>query len=467
MNYYELKSQVAKIIPRMTQLTDRRRHQDAVREKGRKSGYQEFKIDQHEWVRQERLLNLEEINSFAEISCRAAACPMPLNLDVWDGLLCPFNCKYCFANAFRASLYTAFFDNSKTMGFRHCDPNKFKREMDKFMALRGKDPHSLKGDLAKAFAMELPVRFGIRFEDFMGEEKKQGVSLELLRYLADNEYPVMINTKSALVGEDEYVDALSSNPAGTAIHVTLISSNQPLLSKIEPGAPSYQARVDAMETLVAVGVRVVARIEPFLPFIADEKEEVQQYIEDMKGIGVQNITFDTYSYSANNPGIRQAFINSGIDWERIFTLGCDSQALGSLLLGKFMELFREEGFSCSTFDMGNAPDNNQSVCCEVGDFFSNSGFNYGCTVMAARFIQEANAPVSWSEFKDWVNARGGFLSPILEDEVHHLWNMEGNNAYSHGWARGIGPVGWDQDGMIWKYDIETDFRKEVLYGAIG
>lgn len=469
MDYYELRSRVSKIVPRMTQLIDHRKKQGAVQEKGRKSGYSEYKLTQDKFVKQERLLNTEEINSFAEISCRAAACPMPLNLDVWDGLLCPYNCRYCFANAFRASLYTAFFDNSKTMGMRHCNPDKYKLELDKMMKVRGRDPHDVSGDVAKAFAMEMPVRLGIRFEDFTSEEAEKGISLELLKYLADHDYPTMINSKSALVGSPRYARALSRNKGKAAVHTTLISSDNRLLKSIEPGAPSYDERVEAMGNLVEAGVRVVARIEPFLPFINDREEDVHKYIEDMKRIGVKNITFDTYSYSANNPGIRQSFINEGIDWERTFTLGCDSQALGSLLLGSFMKIFRAEGFSCSTFDMGNAPSNDQAICCEVGDHFK-GGFNYGCTVYAARYIQEWNEtegePVSWSRFKGWVDSNGGFLSDALEQEVHRLWNYEGNDAYSHSWAAGMEAVGWDEDGMIWQHNPKSDFRNDLLE-AIG
>jgi DNA repair photolyase len=461
MNYYELRSQVAKIIPRMTQLIDHRKRQAAVQEKGRKSGYREFKLSKGKFVKQERLLNLEEINSFAEISCRAAACPMPMNLDVWDGLKCGYGCKYCFADAFRASLYTAFFDNSKSMGYRHCNPDVYKRELDKVMKVRGRDPHDVSGDVAKAFAMEMPVRLGIRFEDFLPIEEEKGISLQLLQYLADHDYPTMINSKSALVGTRRYLKALSRNKGRAAVHTTLISSDNELLKSLEPGAPSYDERVGAMEALVGAGVRVVARIEPFLPFINDEQEAVLKYIKDMKRIGVEHITFDTYSYSANNPGIRQSFINQGIDWERIFTVGCDSQSLGSLLLGAFMQMFRDEGFSCSTFDMGNAPTNDDSICCEVGDWFR-GGFNYGCTVFAARFIVDSKTPVSWSQFKEYVDMRGGFLSSALEDEVHHLWNYEGNDAYSHSWCAGMEAVGWDGDGMIWRHNPKVDHREDLL-----
>jgi hypothetical protein len=96
MNYWELRAIVAKIVPRMTQLYSSNRKSEIVREKGRKKNYSQFNLREGEWRKQERLLNTEEINSFLEISCRAAACPLPFNMDIWDGLVCPYNCIYCF-----------------------------------------------------------------------------------------------------------------------------------------------------------------------------------------------------------------------------------------------------------------------------------------------------------------------------------------------------------------------------------
>jgi len=469
MNYYELRTIVSKLVPRIQRFGRPVGIAGPVKEKGRKRNYSEFKLWEQEWVPQERLLNLDEVNSFVEVSCRAPACPMPLNIDTWDGLLCPFGCKYCYANAFRASLYTAFFDNSKTMGFRHCKPDKYKRELDALMKLRRTDPHSLNGKspVARAIALEIPMRFGIRFEDFLKAEAELGISLELLNYLADIGYPVMINTKSALIGRDDYVEALARNIGKAAVHITLISSNNRLLKRLEPGAPSYRARLKAMKKLVAAGVRVVARIEPYLVFLTDEPADVEQYIHDLLNIGVRNITFDTYSYTAKNPGIRGSFARLGYDWDRLFLLGADSQPLGSLLLGKFMDLFRAHGIKCSTFDMGNVPDNDQDICCEVGDWFE-GGWNNGCEVMASRFIRSREGkPTCWKDFQQFVDEQGGFLSNSLREQVHVLWNGEGSQvAYSHLWSRGIRPVGWDEDGMIWAYD-GTDFRQELLNDLVS
>lgn len=461
MDYWEVRRAVARIVPRMNKLRLDSHKRDAVQEKGRKRNYQQYNLKTQEWRKQERLLNTEEINSFLEISLRAAACPMPFNLDIWDGLLCPFNCLYCYANAFRASLYTAFFDNSKTMGLRHCNTDYYKREIDKMLKFRG-NPEGRSG-INKAFAMDIPVRMGIRFEDFLRAEKREGISLEMLRYLADISYPVMINTKAHIPGMDDYVEALSRNEAGAAVHMTVISSNNEVLQRLEPGAPSYEKRLRAIKNMTSAGIRVVARIEPYLFLATDDPDDLEQYMSDMWEAGVRHITFDTYSYTALNPGIRQSIFKAGYDFDRMFLAGCDSQPLGSLLLGKFMELFRDYGFSSSTFDMGNVPDNSQSICCEVGDWFQ-GGFNYGCTVMAARYLRNnPDKKVNWKKFESYVNKNGGFLSDELKRMTKELWNLGGNVAYSHSWARGLTPCGYDEDGIVWCYESNSpDYREKLL-----
>jgi hypothetical protein len=354
------------------------------------------------------------------------------------------------------------------MGFRHCNPDYYKREIDKMLPYRElpfEEKKRLTG-IDKAFALDIPVRMGIRFEDFLKKEGRDGVSLAMLEYLAEIDYPVMINSKASLPGTRSYLKALSENKGGTAIHITLISSSNEILKALEPGAPTYEERIQAMAELVSAGVRVVARIEPYLFLLNDDPDEIAKYMDDVWLTGVRNITFDTYSYTAQNQGIRQSFINAGYDYDRLFMAGSDSQPLGSLLLGKFMELFRDYGFSCSTFDLGNVPSNDQSICCEVGDWFK-GGFSYGCTVMAARYIKERGAThTSWTDYVKWVDEHGGFLTEALKQEVKLLWNLGGNVAYSHRWAVGLTPVGSDSDGHIWTYSPETDYRETLLNSMI-
>jgi len=464
LNYYEIKKALSEVIPRRRHIKQGMFGKGAIKEKGRKSNYYQGNLLEGKLLKNERLLNAEEINSFVEVSLRASACPMPLNVDVWDGLTCAFRCRYCYANNFRISLYTSFFDNSKSMGLRHCNIPFYKRELDKLLKYWGSPP---KGDeVQRAICKGLPLRFGIRFEDFLPIEGKKKISLALLKYLRLAGYPVMINTKSDLVGREDYLWELSGNPGRAAVHVTLISADNDLLKRLEPGAPSYERRLDCIKNLADAGIRPVARIEPYMLFINDEKDMVDKYIEELWETGCRHITFDTYHYPANSPGIRRSFYDQGYDFGRMFLLTSDSQPLGSLLLGKYMDLFREKGFSCSTFDLGNVPDNDDYCCCEVGGFFNDRtgmGLNTGSIVSAIRYIKEQEGrAVGWNEYRNWVQAQGGFLSDSLELDVHKLWNLTGHTMFSIDWAAGIKSVGWDEGGHIWKYDPVHDRRKEIL-----
>lgn len=462
MDYWQLREFAKKLVPRRFRLSVNK-DKYKQKEKGRKSNYHQYSISNQKMEKMERLLNKDNINSFAEVSLRAQSCPMPLNIDVWDGIKCPFQCKYCYADYFKHSLYTSFFDNSKSIGLRHCNPTEYKKGLDELFKHRGENT-SGENKVLNAIRLEIPIRLGIRFEDFPPIEAKKGIALNLLQYLSDQEYPLMINTKSDLLKEERYLKALTSNKAKTAVHVTLISSDEKFLKKIEPGAPTFKRRLEAMRVLSEAGIRVVARIEPWMMYINDNRGWVDNYIRQLKGAGIKHMTFDSYSYSAYSKGLSENFTQLGMDFERMFLLSSDSQWLSSLFLGKFMEYFRDNGLLVSTFDQGNVPSNDDWICCSVGDWFE-KGFNWGCGVIAIKYIKSKSPnPVRWSDFEKFVLEKGGWLSNSLREEVKILWNGEGNASWPIYWGVGITPVGQDRDGVIWNYNPDFDFREYQLGG---
>lgn len=461
-DYWDLRQMVSKLVPREFRLPGSDAYKQ--KEKGRKSNYQQFNISTGQTDKIERLLDTEGIQSFAEVSLRAQSCPMPLNIDVWDGLQCSYRCRYCFADYFRLSLYTSFFDNSKKIGLRSCPEEHYKRELDKLLPHVGE---TVTGDntVLNAVRLKIPMRLGIRFEDFLPKERKTGVSLGLLNYLAEANYPVMINTKSDLVGYDDYVEALARNPAGAAVHITLISSDEEFLRRMEPGAPTFKKRLAAARALIKAGVRVVARIEPWMIFLNDSKDMVEEYIGEIEDARIKHMTFDSYSYSAYSKGIAENFHSQGWDFERMFMLSSDSQWLSSLLLGSFMDVFRGRGIKVSTFDQGNSPDNDDIICCSVGDLFGETGsrFNLGSGIGAINYIvSQEGRPVSWGDFEAWVLSEAGWLSSQLRKEVKQIWNGESDGAWHLSWSKGLTPIGQDEDGVIWRYDSQDDFRFRLL-----
>jgi DNA repair photolyase len=377
---------------------------------------------------------------------------------VWDGQVCYYGCTYCFANYFRDSLYTNFFDNVPK-GLRKADWPELEKALKWLASLRGTDkpgarPSLPAGDVPAviaAFRAGVPVRIGVRFENFLPQEKRDGLTLRVLRLLSELQYPVIIDTKSTLVAEDEYIEALASNKAGAVVQVSLSGVNAELFKKLEPGAPSPIARFEALGRLNAAGIQGTPRIEPFLPFLADSKEEITEYIDRARAAGVKWICWDAFSHSTSAAATRRLFHIRGWDFDRMFFASSDSRLLTGLLLGSMMDHFRGEGFKCSTYDDMNSCRNDDWLCCNVSEVMDDPAPNWASTKAMEQYVKEqAGDPVGWAEYERHVNTNGGFLTESLADEVRHLWNNEGNQAYSLAWL-GLDPAGRDLDGLTWRW----------------
>jgi len=234
MNYYELRSLVSKLIPRQKILNSvKDKFKAEVKMKGRKTNYHEFNLIRQKWQNKEKIFNTERIKHFIEVSLRAAACPMPLNADCYDAKACPFRCQYCFADILKATLYTSFWDRTEEMGIRSCPPDYFRAELDRHFEVVAKGLPLNASDIQRAIKNRIPIRLGIRFEDFIYAERKNGIALAFLNHLKDRNYPIMINTKSDLPAEEPYLSALADNPSKAAVHVTLISADNRILKAIE------------------------------------------------------------------------------------------------------------------------------------------------------------------------------------------------------------------------------------------
>jgi len=447
LTYWDIKRTVQRMIPRQTVLVPI--EDEFSLRRGRRSGYREYQLVPEGWKEYRRVLPEIGMCSALEVSLKAAACPMPLNLDVWDGKVCWYNCLYCFANHFRDSLYTNFFDQVPA-GLRRVDLAALERELASACLTRGQVTGGMTAERA-AFAHGVPVRIGVRFENFLPQERRDRVTLRTLQLLARLHWPVIIDTKSTLVAEDEYIQAMVDNPAGVVVQISLSGVDAALFKAIEPGAPSPQDRFEALGKLNRAGIRAVPRIEPFLPFLSDSELEMSEYIDRAHEAGVTHICWDAFSHSASSEVTRRLFMREGLDFDRMFLAASDSRLLTGILLWSMMEHFRAAGFLCSTYDDMNSIYNDDWLCCNVTGALKDPGANWTSTKAAERYIKEQRGrPVSWGEYSGYVLGKGGWLSEALRDQLYHLWNGDGDPAYSLAWL-GVVPVGRDQSGLLWSW----------------
>jgi DNA repair photolyase len=113
----------------------------------------------------------------------------------------------------------------------------------------------------------IPLRVGSMSDSFMWMDTKYGVTKELLKIFDFYEYPHIIFTRSDLVAHDDYISLLNKNLC--SVQFSIAGNNHKLTRVIEPGAPSYDRRLKALEKLNKNGFWTTVRVNPLFPKYPD------------------------------------------------------------------------------------------------------------------------------------------------------------------------------------------------------
>lgn len=416
-----------------------------------------FDLLEQKWTEQKRELP-SDYGSMLEVSCRATECPMPLNMDVYSGGLC-FQCIYCFAKLFEQSLYAAFYDNWELENVRASSNDFVKKELDKIIGGKGT------GDVKRAIERRIPIRLGIRTEDFIPMEKHKKVALTALKTIADHDYPMMINTKSILVAQGDWFKQISKMSENIGIQITITHCDDKIAKLIEMAAPSSSERWKAIKTLNEVGIKAMPRIEPAMAYVNLTEAHIKQYAEKCVENGVKHVTTDTYSYFANNAGIRDNFYIQRIDYDRMFNASSEYQIVGSLFLEKLIFALQDAGVGCSTFNFHSIPFNSDDVCCGVGTHFKDAGFNTFNLLSLAREIVKSKGTVGWS---DILEKKADCLNKEIFMNINAIWNKLVYSPWAMDWCGGVRAVGYDDKGIVYNYKeerLKRDYeRMKEVYG---
>lgn len=113
----------------------------------------------------------------------------------------------------------------------------------------------------------IPIRIGSMSDSFMWMEDKIKVTKEFLKILNHYKYPHIVFTRSDLIAKSDYLDLI--DPKLAAVQFSMSSTNDKMNKLIEPGAPSAQRRLRALEVLNKHGIWTTVRINPLFPIYPD------------------------------------------------------------------------------------------------------------------------------------------------------------------------------------------------------
>jgi DNA repair photolyase len=124
-------------------------------------------------------------------------------------------------------------------------------------------------------------------------EAKTDLMRKCLEILSRRDCRIQVVTKSNIMVRD--IDLLKGIQSMVTLTITTDSDN---ISKIiEPNALPSSKRLEATETLIRKGIPKSVRIDPIIPFVNDNPENLVQTLDS---IGVKHITSSTYKVKPDN-----------------------------------------------------------------------------------------------------------------------------------------------------------------------
>jgi DNA repair photolyase len=149
----------------------------------------------------------------------------------------------------------------------------------------GQTPTDHPARLAKLWKGEAIV-IGTATDPYQPAERLYRVTRGVLEVLAEEKgLSVTVITKSALITRDIDVLRELSSRSGFTIHLSLITLDRELARRIEPRAPTPEARVRALERLANAGIDVGINVMPVLPGITDRPAMLDAVIRRVKEAG--------------------------------------------------------------------------------------------------------------------------------------------------------------------------------------
>ncbi len=190
-------------------------------------------------------------------------CPPKMTFNPYTG--CDHGCLYCYASSYIPQ-------------FHDCRPKK------NLLSRLKREAARLDGEL---------ISISNSSDPYPQLEQKTELTRKCLRILAENRCRLQIITKSDMVVRD--IDILKQVPC--VVSITVLTTDDRLSLKLEPGAPVSSRRLKAIETLVNEDIPTTVRIDPVIPLVNDD---LALLVENVASLGVKHITCSTYKVKPDN-----------------------------------------------------------------------------------------------------------------------------------------------------------------------
>jgi DNA repair photolyase len=130
------------------------------------------------------------------------------------------------------------------------------------------------------------IVIGTATDPYQPAERRYRVTRQILEVLCEHaDLSIVVITKSPLVTRD--IDLLSrlNRNSRVSIHLTLTTLDRELARRIEPRAPTPEARIRALARLREAGIDAGINVMPVLPGITDNPSALEALVERVAAVG--------------------------------------------------------------------------------------------------------------------------------------------------------------------------------------
>lgn len=182
-----------------------------------------------------------------------ADCSMPMTFDTYSN--CSFGCLYCFSQFQRGVGDTK--DAYLSKDVRHVSVDHIKR-----MFL---DPDKYGGQFKEYIKQRKVMQWGGLSDQFDGFERKNGITLELLRFFKEIDYPLCFSTKATWFTEDDRYMSLIEGQKNWNFKFSIITLDEQKAHIIERGVPTPLQRLEAIRRIAEADAGgATLRLRPFI-----------------------------------------------------------------------------------------------------------------------------------------------------------------------------------------------------------
>jgi DNA repair photolyase len=200
---------------------------------------------------------------------------------------CAFGCAYCYAryaHRYRADREGASTDLPAWLAFeRRIFVKRNVAEVVRKTLRQGGPRH-------RALVEGEWLVIGTATDPYQPAERRYRLTRSILQVLAEHPgIKLVIITKSPLIARDvDLLQRLAKRGALT-VHLSLITVDRALARRIEPRAPTPEARLRAIERLASAGIDIGVNIMPILPGITDDPAALDALIAQVAKTGASHI----------------------------------------------------------------------------------------------------------------------------------------------------------------------------------